>query len=163
MRRAPPAHGRCGCVAPPFLPEGLAASALLIPGTTRRQRTATVYDAGFAANWELDFFGRLRRSSESAAARVEASSAGVQAALTSVTAEVARNYLELRGLQQRQQVATDSIANQRDALRLTDARLEYGRGTRLDVARAKNLLGSTEPACQHCRPASIVWRIAWRR
>ena len=123
----------------------------LLPGTSRSQRTATVYDAGFTANWELDFFGRNRRASEAAAAGVDASAAGVAAVWTSISAEVARIYLELRGLQQRQQVADQSIANQRDTLRLTEARLEYGRGTRLDVARARSLLGSTEatlPALQ---------------
>ena len=115
------------------------------PGTT------TVYEAGFTATWELDFFGRNRRAGESAAAQVDASAAGVAAVRTSISAEVARNYLELRGLQQRQQVANESIANQRDTLRLTEARLEFGRSSRLDVARSRSLLGSTEatlPALQ---------------
>ncbi len=120
------------------------APAYLQPGSSRGQRTSTVYDAGFTANWELDFFGRNRRASESAAAQVDASAAGVAAVGTSIVAEVARNYLELRGLQQRQQVAEESIANQRETLRLSEARLEFGRGTRLDVARARSLLGSTE-------------------
>ena len=82
------------------------------PGTSRSQRTGTVYDAGFTANWELDFFGRNRRASESAAAQIEASEAGVSAAHTAVAAEVARNYLELRGLQQRYEVARQSLVNQ---------------------------------------------------
>ena len=115
-----------------------------LPGLSRRERTATVYDAGFTANWELDFFGRNRRASESAAADVDASAAGVAAVWTSISAEVVRNYLELRGLQERQRVADESIANQRQSLRLTEARLEFGRGTRLDVSRARNLLSSTE-------------------
>ena len=123
----------------------------LFPGTSRSQRTGNLFDAGFTASWELDFFGRNRRASQSAAAQVDAASAGIGAAWTAIAAEVARNYLELRGLQQRQTVAEDSIANQRRTLRLTEARLEYGRGTRLDVSRAKSLLGSTEaslPALQ---------------
>jgi len=123
----------------------------LIPGTVRSERTSTIYDAGFLANWELDFFGRNQRAAESAAAELDASQAGVRAALTSVAAEVARNYLELRGLQERQQVAQDSIVNQRDSLRLTEARLDSGRGTRFDVARARTLLNTTEaslPALQ---------------
>jgi multidrug efflux system outer membrane protein len=123
----------------------------LLPGASRSQRTTSFYDAGFTANWELDFFGRNRRASESAAAQVDASQAGVHAAQTIVAAEIARNYLELRGLQQRLQVARDSIVNQRETLRLTSARLEVGRGTRLDVARAQSQLDSTEallPALQ---------------
>ncbi len=123
----------------------------LLPGATRAERTATVHDAGFTANWELDFFGRNRRASEASQAQLDASAAGVAAVGTSVAAEVARNYLELRGLQQRQRVAEDAIANQRQSLRLTEARLDVGRGTRLDVARARSLVGSTEatlPALQ---------------
>ncbi|MEO6898141.1 MAG: efflux transporter outer membrane subunit [Caldimonas sp.] len=123
----------------------------LIPGAKRSERTETVYDAGFTANWELDFFGLNRRKSESAAAQVDATVAGLAAVGTSIAAEVARNYLELRGFQQRHHVALESIVNQRDTLRLTEARLEFGRGTRLDVARSRSLLGSTEatlPALQ---------------
>jgi outer membrane protein, multidrug efflux system len=123
----------------------------LASGTSRSQRTANTYGAGFTANWELDLFGGARRASESAAARVDASAAGLQAAHTAVAAEVARNYLELRGLQQRFEVARNSIKNQRDALRITSARLDVGRGTRLDVVRAQTLVDSTEaslPALQ---------------
>ncbi len=114
------------------------------PGTSRSDRTGTVYDAGFVANWELDFFGRYRRGSEAAAAFVEASQAGLGAAHTAVAAEVARNYLTLRGLQQRQQVTEASLVNQRDALRITEARFDAGRGTQLDLVRARALVASTE-------------------
>ena len=115
-----------------------------LPAASRSQRTASFYDAGFTASWELDFFGRNRRASESAAAQLDASQAGVHAAQTVVAAEVARNYLELRGLQLRLAVARDSIVNQRESLRLTRARLDAGRGTQLDVARAQTQLAGTE-------------------
>jgi len=116
----------------------------LLPGASRSQRTTSFYDAGFTASWELDFFGRNRRASESAAAQLDSSQAGVHAAQTVVAAEVARNYLELRGLQLRLAVARDSIVNQRESLRLTSARLDAGRGTQLDVARAQTQLAGTE-------------------
>lgn len=121
------------------------------PGTSRSARTTNAYDVGFTASWELDLFGRNRRNSESAAALLQASEAGVHAAQTSVAAEVVANYLSLRGLQQRLQVAQASITNLRDSLRLTQVRLDAGRGTLLDVARAQSQLDSTEaslPALQ---------------
>ena len=123
---------------------------------------STVYDAGFTANWELDFFGRNRRASESAAAQVDASAAGVAAVGTSIAAEVARNYLELRGLQQRKQVVDESIANQRETLRLTEARLDSGRGTRLDVSRSRSQLASTESTLPAIQAASdrTAYRLA---
>ena len=123
----------------------------LYPGTTNGQRTENSFSAGFVANWELDFFGRNRRATEGAAAQVDAVEAGVHAAQTVVAAELARNYLDLRGLQQRYDVASRSLANQKETLRLTDARLNAGRGTQLDVVRARSLLDSTEatlPALQ---------------
>lgn len=123
----------------------------LSPGTTRGQRVSNLFDAGFVANWELDLFGRTRRAVEGAAARVEASQAGVHAARTSIAAEVARNYLELRGLQQRAEVARRSLGNLQETLRLTGVRLEAGRGTQLDVVRARSLVDSTDatlPALQ---------------
>lgn len=131
-----------------------------LPGASVGQRTSTVYDAGFAATWELDFFGRNRRASESAAALAEAAGAGVATVWTSVSAEVVATYLELRGLEQRQRVAEDAIANQRETFRLTSARLDGGRGTRLDVARARNQLSVTEatlPALQ-----AAIERAAYR-
>jgi outer membrane protein, multidrug efflux system len=132
------------------------------PGTPRSARTGTVHDAGFIANWELDLFGRARRGSEAAAAQVAASEAGLHAAHTAVAAEVARNYLELRGTQQRFQVAQAALQNQREALRITSARLDVGRGTQLDVARARTLVESTEanvPALQTLIERS-VFRLA---
>ncbi len=120
--------------------------ASLNPGTTRGQRTANAFDAGFVANWELDFFGRNRRATEGAAALVEASQAGVHAAQTVVAAEVARNYLDLRGLQQRYEVARRSLGNLQETLRLTTVRLGAGRGTQLDVVRASSLVDSTDAA-----------------
>jgi outer membrane protein, multidrug efflux system len=114
------------------------------PGSSRSDRTGTVYEAGFIANWELDFFGRYRRGSEAAAAFVDAGQAGLAAAHTAVAAEVARNYLTLRGLQQRQEVTEAALINQRDALRITEARFDAGRGTQLDLVRARTLVASTE-------------------
>ncbi len=132
------------------------------PGASRSARTGNTYDASFVANWELDLFGRLRRGSEAATAQVEAGQAGVGAAQTAVAAEVARYYLELRGLQQRLRVTEESLVNQRDALRITQARFDNGRGTQLDLARARGLVASTEaglPSLQNAIERS-VFRLA---
>ena len=132
------------------------------PGASRSDRTASVYDAGFIANWELDLFGRARRGAESAAAQVQASEAGLNAALTSVVAEVASNYLQLRGLQLAYAVNDEGLVNQRESLRLSVARLDAGRGTQLDLERARGLVASTEAALPSLQ-ASIdrsIYRLA---
>ncbi|HEY0684332.1 MAG TPA: efflux transporter outer membrane subunit [Steroidobacter sp.] len=106
-------------------------------------RDQDYYDAGFDAFWELDFFGRIRRNVEANSALVQAAEAGVYATQVSITAEVARNYFELRGSQQRLAVAQRNAENQRETLRITTARLEAGRGTQLDTSRAQAQLSAT--------------------
>lgn len=132
------------------------------PGSSRGERTGNVLDAGFVAHWELDLVGRFRRGSEAASALVEAGEAGLGAAHTSVAAEVARNYLELRGLQLRRQVTEAALLNQRESLRIVQARLDAGRGTDLDLARATAQVAGTEavlPALQAAIERS-VFRLA---
>ena len=106
-------------------------------------RDQDYYDAGFDAFWELDFFGRIRRNVEANSALVQAAEAGVYSTQVSITAEVARNYFELRGSQQRLAVAQRNAENQRETLRITTARLDAGRGTQLDTSRAQAQLSAT--------------------
>jgi NodT family efflux transporter outer membrane factor (OMF) lipoprotein len=114
------------------------------PGASRSERTRNSFDANFIAGWELDLFGRVRRTREAAAAQVSASEAGLHAAHTAVAAEVARYYLELRGQQERLRVTEASLVNQRESLRITEARFDAGRANQLDVAGARALVASTE-------------------
>jgi multidrug efflux system outer membrane protein len=107
------------------------------------QRDQDYYEASFDAFWELDFFGRVRRNVEARSAEVQAAEANVYAAQVSITAEVARNYFELRGAQHQLQVAQRNAENQRETLRITTARLEAGRGTQLDTSRAQAQLSAT--------------------
>jgi outer membrane protein, multidrug efflux system len=134
----------------------------LQPGASRSQRTGTVYTPAALMNWELDLFGRNARAAESAAALVSAHELGVGAAQAVVVAAVARDYLNLRGLQQRLVVAEESLLNLREALRVTEARWAAGRSTPFDVARARNLVASTAatlPALQ-AQAARAMHRIA---
>ena len=101
------------------------------------------YDAGFDAFWELDLFGRVRRSVEAQTAEVQGAEAGLRDAQVSVTAEVARTYFELRGAQAQLAVARRNVDNERETLKLAETRLEAGRSTELDTARAGSQLSST--------------------
>ncbi len=124
--------------------------------------SSSQYAAGGNFNWELDFFGRNRRASDAAAALVTASQAGVGAATRVLTAELATQYLNLRGLQLRLRVAQEALMNQRESLRIVTARQELGRGTPLDVARARALVESTEasiPALQ-AQVERVTFRLA---
>ncbi len=105
--------------------------------------TASYYDAGFDATWELDFFGRVRRNIEANSAQLQGAEASLHDAQVSVIAEVARTYFELRGQQTQLDVAQRNVINQTDTLKLTQARLEAGRGTELDTSRAQSQLSTT--------------------
>jgi multidrug efflux system outer membrane protein len=113
------------------------------PNITNGQGAVDVYDAGFDAAWELDFFGRVRRNYEARRAELESTAASLEDTLVSVTSEVARNYFELRGLQSRYDVARRNAEVQGSSLELTQARREAGSGTDLDVARAQAQLSTT--------------------
>src|SRR5437867_1912693 len=113
------------------------------PGVSRGNREFELYDASFDATWELDLFGRVRRSVQAADAQFSATEATRLDVLVSVTAEVARNYLELRGLQNQLAVARKNADVQTETLRITQSRLEGGRGTEFDVSRSRSLLNLT--------------------
>ncbi len=106
-------------------------------------RDRGLYDVGFDASWELDLFGRVRRSIEARTADVAAAEGQLRDVLVSVQAEVARTYLELRGAQLRLDVAERNAANQQSTYDLTRVLLEGGRGTELDTARAEAQLTAT--------------------
>lgn len=95
------------------------------------------------AYWELDLFGRVRRNIEANRASEQAIGEDLRAAKVSIAAEVARNYMELRGAQEQHAVAQNNAENQRQTLRIVDARLDAGRGTEFDSARASALLNTT--------------------
>jgi multidrug efflux system outer membrane protein len=122
---------------------GLRSQAAFPIPTPRSDRHAEIFDAGFDALWEVDIFGRVRRSVESAAAQLQAAEASLASIRVSLTSEMARNYFELRGLQNELRIARQNSTNQQETLKITQVRLEAGRGTELDVARARAQLNST--------------------
>ena len=101
-------------------------------------------EVGFATLWELDLFGRVRRGVEAAGAEAGAAGARLRDAQVLVAAEVARNYLELRGAQKRLAVARANLEYQRETLDLTKTRFGLGRGTQLDVSSAQARFSATE-------------------
>lgn len=94
-------------------------------------------------SWELDVFGRVRRSLEGRSALLDSTEEDVRDVQVLVAAEVARAYFDLRGAQDRLSVAGRNAENQRRTLELTRDRLELGRGNALDMERAQAQLSST--------------------
>lgn len=99
-----------------------------------------LYQAGFDASWEIDLWGRVRRSIEAADADAGASAALLRQAQLSVQAEVARSYFELRGAQRELRVAHADIAAAAESLELVQARADGGLVTDLDPTRQRTQL-----------------------
>lgn len=112
----------------------------VFPGVSRE---TDLYEAGFDATWELDFFGRIRRTLEAETAEIQSRVAARRDVIVSLLAEIARNYFELRGAQNQLEVARKNAENQQKTLELTIALLEGGRGTELDTSRARAQLNNT--------------------
>jgi outer membrane protein, multidrug efflux system len=105
--------------------------------------TTNQYFAGFDAAWELDIFGGVRRSVEAADADLQASVEARRDVLVTLTAEVARNYIDLRAFQQRIFIAQQNLAAQKHSAKLTRQRFEAGLASGLDVANAEAQVATT--------------------
>jgi multidrug efflux system outer membrane protein len=94
------------------------------------------YQLSAAASWEIDLFGRVRRSVEAADANVQVSVEDQRSMLVAVLADVAQAYLELRGAQVRFRVAKENLATVEELLDLTRQRVAAGLTTDIDVSNA---------------------------
>lgn len=94
------------------------------------------YQLSVNASWEIDLFGRVRRSVEAADANVQVSVEDQHSVLVSVLADVAQSYLELRGAQARRHAATENLATIEELLDLTRQRRAAGMTTYIDVSNA---------------------------
>ncbi len=102
-----------------------------------------LYQAGFDAGWEIDIFGGTRRAIESAAANVDAMVNARRYALVSLTAEVAHDYVALRGYQRQRDLTYSNLKTQQDSLQLTRSRFKAGLNSDLDVAQAEAQVATT--------------------
>jgi len=107
-------------------------------------REENTYEAGFDASWELDVFGGLRRGVEASQAELAASIENSRDVRVTLLAEAARNYVAVRALERRLQIARENLRDQNDSLKLTRARFEQGFAPELDVIQARSLLENTE-------------------
>jgi NodT family efflux transporter outer membrane factor (OMF) lipoprotein len=114
------------------------------PNTNSPRRNSETYDLGIDASWEIDVFGRIRRSTESAQADLMASVEDYRDVLVVLYADVASNYVELRALQERLHYSVSNAETQRETLQLTIDRNRAGLAADLDVRQAELNLATTE-------------------
>jgi NodT family efflux transporter outer membrane factor (OMF) lipoprotein len=108
------------------------------------EKPANIYQLGFDASWEIDLFGKVRRSVEAANAQSAAAVESRNDLLVSLEAEVAQTYFQLRASQTLRQIALDEIAAQREIADLTQNRHEHGLAGEPDVDAARAQLASLQ-------------------
>jgi NodT family efflux transporter outer membrane factor (OMF) lipoprotein len=102
-----------------------------------------LFQYGFGASWMPDLWGEVRRSIESSNASVLASDWARRGALLTALADVAGDYINLRGTQEQLRIARDNVRIAEQGLRLTQERATAGVTTDLDVANAAAQLRTT--------------------
>jgi multidrug efflux system outer membrane protein len=105
-----------------------------------------LWQAGFDATWEIDVFGGTRRAIESANYNVQAAEWDRRDVLVSLLAEVAVNYVELRGSQRALDIAQSNLQSQQQTLDLTRRKAEGGLIPYLDVAQQEAQVATTASA-----------------
>ncbi len=103
-----------------------------------------LYQLGFDASWELDLFGKVRRSVEQARAQTQEQVESRNDSLVSLEAEVARTYLQLRANQDLLRLTQGAANAQADTLRITQVRQRQGLADTLDIDQAQSRLTQTQ-------------------
>lgn len=102
-----------------------------------------MFELGFDALWEIDLFGRQQRRLESATAEFDAAGEYYRQAQITLTAELARSYIEYRSLQHQLRITRSNLASQQHTLELTEKLFNEGVSARHDVVRARAQTEST--------------------
>ncbi len=107
-------------------------------GTTAANGPYSYYQGAFNASWEIDLWGRVRRSNEAAQAELLASEAGRRGVLLSLVSNVAGNYLILRGLDRQLEIASQTSKAYAESLRIFRLRHKYGTVSAVEVSQVES-------------------------
>jgi NodT family efflux transporter outer membrane factor (OMF) lipoprotein len=102
------------------------------------------YALGLTANWDLDLWGKVRRSVEAGEANIQVSAAQLEAARLSARATLAQNYFALRVADTTKRLLEDTVAAYQRSFELTQNRYKAGVAARVDVVQAEVQLKSAQ-------------------
>jgi multidrug efflux system outer membrane protein len=103
----------------------------------------SVYSAGLSLSWEIDLFGKLRRASESARALLLASEDNARGVMTTLVADVAATWFQLRELDEEVQIINDTIKSQEESLALVQSLNRSGVASGTEEQQAVGQLATT--------------------
>jgi len=96
-----------------------------------------MFELGFDALWEIDLFGRQQRRLEAASADLEAANEVYSQSLVTLTAELARSYVDYRSLQNQLRITRSNLESQQHTLALTQKLFKEGVVARHEVVRSR--------------------------
>jgi NodT family efflux transporter outer membrane factor (OMF) lipoprotein len=99
--------------------------------------TEITYTIGMSASWEIDLFGRIRRTVEAASASYEASVENFHGVLVSLTAEIAAAYIDYRKYQRRFALATERLRYVEKIRDLVAKRVKAGAASKVELSDAQ--------------------------
>lgn len=108
------------------------------------ERYSRVGQAGINLSWEIDVFGRIRKSVQAQKEYFLASIEDYRGTMVSLAAEVATAYIQLRTYQQQLEVTRHNISSQEEILQINETKFQVGLASQLDVAQSKGLLLQTK-------------------
>lgn len=115
---------------------GLAGTQGGVPNLGQLFQPFNLYQFGFDTSWEIDLWGRVRRNIESAQAAIQQNADAQRDVLLTALAEMARDYIQLRGVQRNIEITERNLDTAKQSLDLTQQRATGGVTTDLDVANA---------------------------
>jgi multidrug efflux system outer membrane protein len=109
-------------------------------GKTDENIKSNIFSLAGDAVFQVDLFGRYRRSTEAARAQLLATRDAQQTVVLTMVSDVASDYFLLRDLDLQLQIAEETVRTQQDSVKLTELRLQHGVATTLDVLQARQVL-----------------------
>ena len=106
--------------------------------------TQSIFQIPFDLNYEIDLFGRVRRSVEAANATYQASAADLENVRLTITSEVAADFFQLRELDAEMAVVRKAIDYEQKGLQVVENRHAGGAASGLDVAQQQTILNASQ-------------------
>jgi len=98
----------------------------------------SLYQGALGADWQVDLFGRVRRQSEAAQARLYASEQGRRGVVLSLVTSVAASYVNLRALDRQLEIARATGKNYAETARIFELRYKGGVVSQVEVAQVES-------------------------
>lgn len=128
----------------------------LVPANSSIPPTYSNYSIGLQASYELDLWGRVRNTVQAGEAEAAAAQADLESARLSLQAQLADNYIVLRGLDQQLHLLRETVQARDKALMVTQTRHDAGIVPGMDVSRAQTQLESARSQLEQAKAQRAV-------